>query len=83
MPSGTADAAAGALPSSRAQELITFQRGSQPHLALLDWLNRAGVQPLRVHSLSSISAMAQLVEDGLGIATLPRAVVERLAGVRR
>jgi DNA-binding transcriptional LysR family regulator len=62
-----------------AQELITFQRGSQPHLALLDWLNRAGVQPLRVHSLSSISAMAQLVEDGLGIATLPRAVVERLA----
>ena len=62
-----------------AQELITFQRGSQPHLALLDWLNRAGVLPLRVHSLSSISAMAQLVEDGLGIATLPRAVVERLA----
>jgi len=59
-------------------ELITFQRGSQPHLALLDWLNRAGVAP-RVHSLSSISAMAQLVEDGLGIATLPCAVVERLA----
>jgi DNA-binding transcriptional LysR family regulator len=62
-----------------AHELITFQRGSQPHLALLDWLNRAGVQPLRLHGLSSISAMAQLVEDGLGIATLPRAVVERLA----
>lgn len=60
-------------------ELITFQRGSQPHLALLDWLQRAGVEPLRLHSLSSISAMAQLVEDGLGIATLPRAVVERLA----
>jgi DNA-binding transcriptional LysR family regulator len=62
-----------------AQELITFQRGSQPHLALLDLLQRAGVEPLRVHSLSSISAMAQLVEDGLGIATLPRAVIERLA----
>jgi DNA-binding transcriptional LysR family regulator len=62
-----------------AAELITFQRGSQPHLALLDLLHRAGVEPLRVHSLSSISAMAQLVEDGLGIATLPRAVVERLA----
>ena len=46
---------------------------------LFDQINRAGVLPLRVHSLSSISAMAQLVEDGLGIATLPRAVVERLA----
>jgi DNA-binding transcriptional LysR family regulator len=62
-----------------AHELITFQRGSQPHLALLDALKRAGHEPLRVHSLSSISAMAQLVEDGLGIATLPHAVVQRLA----
>ncbi|MBE7419035.1 MAG: LysR family transcriptional regulator [Ideonella sp.] len=61
-----------------AHELITFQRGSQPHLALLDWLNRAGVPPLRLHSVSSISAMAQLVEAGLGIATLPLAVVQRL-----
>jgi DNA-binding transcriptional LysR family regulator len=61
-----------------AVELITFQRGSQPHVALLDLLNRARVEPLRVHTVSSISAMAQLVEDGLGIATLPAAVVQRL-----
>ena len=60
-------------------ELLTFQRGSQPHVALLDLLRRGGVQPLRVHSISSISAMAQLVEDGLGVATLPKAVVQRLA----
>jgi DNA-binding transcriptional LysR family regulator len=62
-----------------ALELLTFQRGSLPHLALLDLMRRAGVVPQRVHSLSSISAMAQLVEDGIGVATLPRAVVERLA----
>ena len=61
-----------------AVELITFQRGSQPHVALLDLLNRAKVEPLRVHTVSSISAMSQLVEDGLGIATLPSAVLERL-----
>lgn len=60
------------------QELITFQRGSQPHLALLDMLNRAGVEPMRVHTVSSISAMSQLVEDGLGIATLPAQVLQRL-----
>ena len=60
-------------------ELLTFQRGSQPHVALLDMFRRAGLEPLRVHSISSISAMAQLVEGGLGVATLPKAVVEKLA----
>jgi DNA-binding transcriptional LysR family regulator len=60
-------------------ELMTFQRGSQPHLALLDLMRRGGVEPRRVHSISSISAMAQLVEEGLGVATLPRAVVLQLA----
>lgn len=62
-----------------ALELLTFQRGSQPHLALLDLLRRAGVEPRRLHSISSISAMTQLVEDGLGVATLPLAVVQRLS----
>lgn len=61
------------------QELITFQRGSQPHLALLDMLSRAGVAPSRIHTVSSISAMSQLVEDGLGIATLPKQVLQRLS----
>lgn len=61
-----------------AQELLTFQRGSQPHVSLLDLLNRGGITPPRVHNVSSISAMARLVEDGLGIATLPAAVVQRL-----
>ncbi|MEO7853387.1 MAG: LysR family transcriptional regulator [Rubrivivax sp.] len=61
-----------------ALELITFQRGSQPHVALVDLLHRAGVEPLRIHTVSSISAMSQLVEDGLGVATLPAAVLHRL-----
>jgi len=62
-----------------ALELMTFQRGSQPQVALADLMQRAGLEPLRLHTVSSISAMAQLVEGGLGVATLPRAVVERLA----
>lgn len=60
------------------QEIITFQRGSQPQVALLDLLNRAGAEPTRIHHVSSISAMSQLVEDGLGIATLPTLVLQRL-----
>lgn len=59
-------------------DLLTFQRGSQPHVALMDLLRQAGVEPKRVHAISSISAMNQLVAAGFGIATLPRAAVQRL-----
>ena len=62
-----------------ASDLLTFQGASQPHLALLELLKRAGLEPRCVHRVSSISAMAQLVEEGLGIATLPLAVARRLA----
>ncbi len=68
-----------ALADLAALELLTFQRGSQPHVALIDLFRRAGLQPPRVHTISSISAMVQLVEGGFGVATLPRAAVMRLA----
>lgn len=52
-------------------ELLTFQRGSQPHVHLVNVFNEAGTWPKRIHTISSISAMAQLVQGGFGIATLP------------
>jgi DNA-binding transcriptional LysR family regulator len=60
-------------------ELLTFQRGSQPHVALLGLLRGAGLEAARVHTISSISAMVRLVADGFGVATLPHAALERLA----
>lgn len=60
-------------------DLMTFQRGSQPHVALLELFHRAGGVIPRIHSISSISAMAQLVEGGFGVATLPKAAAEQLA----
>lgn len=60
-------------------ELLTFQRGSQPQVALLELCRREGVAAPRVHSISSISAMVELVEQGFGVATLPAAAVARLA----
>jgi DNA-binding transcriptional LysR family regulator len=68
-----------ALADLAALELLTFQRGSHPHVALLDLFRQEGVEPGRVHTISSISAMVQLVESGFGIATLPRVAAERLA----
>ena len=63
-------------------ELLTFQRGSQPHVALLDALRQAGIENKRVHTISSISAMAQLVQGGFGVATLPLAAAARLVEVQ-
>lgn len=59
-------------------DILTFQRGSQPHLYLLDMFRHAQVEPRRVHTVSSISAMVQLVQGGFGVATLPQLAVERL-----
>ncbi len=61
-----------------AHDLMTFQRGSAPHVALLDLLRSLGSAGNRVHTVSSISAMVRLVESGFGIATLPRAAVEQM-----
>lgn len=60
-------------------DLLTFQRGSHPHIALEKALRRHGMAEKRPHSLSSISALAQLVEGGFGLATLPRAAAEPLS----
>lgn len=61
-------------------ELLTFQKGSQPNVTLLDLFRQKGLQPKKVHGISSISAMVQLVQGGFGVALLPRAAVERLTG---
>jgi DNA-binding transcriptional LysR family regulator len=61
-------------------ELLTFQKGSQPHVALLDLFRQHKLEPKRVHAISSISAMVQLVQGGFGVALLPCAAVQRLTG---
>jgi len=61
-------------------ELLTFQKGSQPHVTLLDLFKQNRMEPKKVHAISSISAMVQLVQGGFGVALLPRAAVQRLMG---
>jgi DNA-binding transcriptional LysR family regulator len=61
-------------------ELLTFQKGSQPHVTLLDLFRQHQLEPKRVHAISSISAMVQLVQGGFGVALLPRVAVQRLTG---
>lgn len=59
-------------------EVMTFQRGSHPHVGLINALHSAGVDDKHVHSISSISALALLAGSGFGIATLPRVVAMQL-----
>src|SRR3982751_5285060 len=54
-----------------AHEVMTFQRGSQPHLALLEQLRGEGLEPPRLHAVSSIPAMVHLIESGFGVAHAP------------
>ncbi|MDB5850612.1 MAG: transcriptional regulator, LysR family [Rhodoferax sp.] len=61
-------------------ELLTFQRGSQPHITLLDLFRQRRMEPKKVHAISSISAMVQLVQGGFGVALLPRIAAQRLTG---
>lgn len=61
-------------------DLLTFQKGSQPNLTLLDLFRQHRLQAKKVHAISSISAMVQLVQGGFGVALLPVAAVERLTG---
>ena len=58
-------------------ELLTFQRNSQPHLALLERLRAAGLEGARVHAISSIAAMMRLAAGGFGVATLPEPTLDR------
>lgn len=59
-------------------DIMTFQRGSRPHAALLETLRAAGAGDKQVHAMSSISALAHLAESGFGIATLPMATAAQL-----
>jgi DNA-binding transcriptional LysR family regulator len=60
-------------------DILTFQRGSQPHVGLIDLFRQDGLEARKVHTISSISAMVQLVEGGFGVATLPHAAVKSLS----
>jgi len=72
-----ADWPSGMAPVSLAQlaerPIVTMNRGSQPHSALMELCEAEGVPAPRIHCVSSISAIVRLVQSGFGIAVLPLA----------
>ncbi|MEP3350112.1 MAG: LysR family transcriptional regulator [Marinomonas sp.] len=57
-------------------EIITFTRDSQPHLALCSMFENKGLKPKQIHCVTSISIISHLVQEGLGVATLPMAAIK-------
>lgn len=51
--------------------IITFPRNSQPYMSLLHMMEKNGVWPHQMHFVSSIGASRKLLEQNIGIATLP------------
>jgi len=56
-------------------EIITFTRDSHPHLAVASMFERKGLKPKQMHCVTSISIISHLVQQGLGVATLPLAAI--------
>jgi DNA-binding transcriptional LysR family regulator len=65
-----------------AEGFITFQMRSIVQQTLQDLLRAEGLDQCRVDTVTSVSLILRLVEDGGGVATLPRLLVERAKNPR-
>ena len=60
-----------------AQPVILFDRGSSYYGLIHSFFRQAGVVPMVAMELDSMEATKRMVEEGLGIALLPRVCLER------
>lgn len=57
-------------------QIVTFTRGSRPHLSVLTLFENANLQNRQIHCVTSLAAIAQFVRAGLGVATVPTRFLE-------
>ena len=58
--------------------IFAYSKGSQPHHSVLRAIEQAGIEPgtLRVFNSNSLATITRLIRDGVGVAVLPRVVVQ-------
>ncbi len=61
--------------------LITFARNTQPHMAVRELLARNGLRAT-IHASASLEAVVRMALDGIGIAVIPPAIIEKKAEAR-
>ena len=60
-----------------AYPVLTNPRPSHLYRTILDWFAEAGLVPERLHTCTSLTLIAKLAADGLGIAVLPPILVRQ------
>jgi DNA-binding transcriptional LysR family regulator len=57
--------------------IITFARKTQPYETIRTLFNRPDLPPIRLHASASLATVIHMAVEGLGIAAIPPAIVER------
>lgn len=61
--------------------LITFARNTEPYMALRQLLAREGLRAT-IHASASLEAVVRMALDGIGIAVIPPAIIEKRVDAR-
>ncbi len=59
-----------------ANTILTYARNTRPYAEIQRYFHDVGTEPVRVFPSSSLSACIRMAQDGMGIASLPAALVE-------
>ena len=57
--------------------IITFSRKTQPYEIVRSLFNRPDLPPPRLHASASLATVIRMATDGIGVAVIPTAIVER------
>jgi DNA-binding transcriptional LysR family regulator len=63
--------------------IITFGRGTQPYEIVKSLFNRPDMQNTKVHASASLATIVYMALEGIGIAVIPTAIVEREIASRK
>jgi DNA-binding transcriptional LysR family regulator len=58
--------------------IITFSRNTQPHIAVRELFERAGLNAT-IHASASLATVVRMALDGIGIAVIPPAILPNVA----
>jgi DNA-binding transcriptional LysR family regulator len=60
--------------------IVTFSRNTQPHIAVRELFERAGLRAT-IHASTSLATVVRMALDGIGIAVIPPAILHNVAAV--
>lgn len=60
--------------------IVTFSRNTQPHAAVRELFDRAGLH-VTIHASASLATVVRMALDGIGVAIIPPAILRSVAAV--